>query len=95
MEPRYIDLQRAIQKFQKTCSPQIKKKIIYLFFHWLRKKQALHPFLYNFIVYERFRLSFPQDFLPDAFKWDATKEGYDFWHDLDSQWYIYCKKNNF
>ena len=95
MTQKDIDLKLAIQKFQKTCPPQIKKKIIYLFFHWLRKKQAFHPFLYNFIVYERYLLRFPQDFLTDAFKWDATKEGYDFWNGLDNQWYTYCKKNNF
>ena len=93
MTQKDIDLKLAIQKFQKTCPPQIKKKIIYLFFHWLRKKQALKPFLSNFISHERYRLRLPQYFINDAFTWDETLEGYDFWHGLDTQWYRYCNKN--
>ena len=93
MPQKDIDLQRAIQKFQKKCEPAIRKQIIYLFLHWLRKKQVLNQFLYNFFSHGIYRIRLPQYFIIDAFRWNKTLEGYDFWHGLDSQWYSYCNKN--
>ena len=90
MEPRDIDFKAVIHTLQET-SPS--KKLICYFIHWLRKKQALKPFLSNFISHNRYRLRLPQYFVTDAFTWDGTREGYDFWHGLDSQWYRYCNKN--
>ena len=90
MEPRDIDFKAVIHTLQET-SPS--KKLICYFIHWLRKKQALKPFLSNFISHNRYRLRLPQYFVNDAFTWDETREGCDFWHGLDSQWYRYCNKN--
>jgi hypothetical protein len=50
------------------------------------------------ILIERFSKRKPQSnydyvlLLLDAFKWEDTKEGWDFWYDMKSRWFEkYCK----
>ena len=64
-------------------------EILEKFYEWLISKDALFSFLSN--VEDQNSREFnpdlsPNDFIKGSFYWADTKEGYDYWCDLNAEW---------
>lgn len=67
------------------------------FFSFLKENKVYYRFLkiVNFdtkYIIEALN-EFPLCIISNAFTWESTEEGHDFWHDLDNKWIIFYKIN--
>ena len=65
------------------------REVLDIFYEWLISKDALFSFLSN--VESQNSREFnpdlsPDDFIRGPFYWADTKEGYDYWSDLNVEW---------
>ena len=72
-----------------------------LFNIFLIKHKAFYQFYYNMLMKHKsleraliaMKMAYPYDYLMKAFYWGGTKEGGDFWTQLNAQWTTHLKKN--
>ena len=83
---------------------QINRRMIGLFFTFLKKENVLNEFIKIVYVLQNYKnclkqLSYcsirePHNILISLFDWSCTKQGYAFWHSLDIKWRRKCILKN-
>lgn len=66
-----------------------------LFIKFLKDNKAYETFMFNlnskkgffFTPKKFFNNTFYEDFVSNAFAWAETKEGYDYWDELEDKWF--------
>lgn len=95
-----FDLRYKKNLFISWCDSGINQSIIYFFFHWLRKEQALIPFLNNLPI-KRQTIYYSDDFIISPFGWANKPQKPSYWLNMHKKWlralskyykYIYAKQ---
>ena len=78
-------------------------KKIHVFLNWLSNRNLLKSFIYNWEKYNsekftlkrysRFCSKYPEYWIDDAFSWNSSHEGYDFWEHYNYEWINFCKQS--
>ena len=80
-----FELKDKMGWFIRWCDRDINRSIIFFFFHWLRKEQALIPFLHNLPI-ERQTIYYADDFIISSFEWANKPQGAHYWVNMNKKW---------
>lgn len=97
-----FELKDKMGWFIGWCDRDINRSIIFFFFHWLRKEQALIPFLQNLPI-KRQTIYYSDDFIISSFGWANKPQKPIYWSNMHKKWmralskyykYIYAKQES-
>ena len=68
------------------------------FIKFLKKNRCLDAFKKNCLYKDKgfdyyFKRTYPVDYIDNAFAWQPTEQGWDYWHDLNTTWRNQLKTN--
>ena len=64
-----------------------------LFVQFLTEKSLVEMFETNLADRERMEMSYAKELVANGFVWGASPEKFDFWNEVDDEWYTYLLKH--